>query len=95
MATKIPAGDDPTTEMQISGKTKLAELQAAVDGLIEFVQFSDGSALIVNEEGKLRDMPLNERASAITILKGRPEHIAGPALFLSRAELRALDEWEG
>ncbi len=56
----------------------LEEAQAIVEGMVELVRLHDGSQLLVNEEGRMRDMPLNEEASNIAGFT-----IVGPALLLS------------
>lgn len=43
----------------------LKAYQDAVGGYIEVVSLTERYALIVNEEGKLQDLPLNNRATAI------------------------------
>ena len=40
-------------------KNELQELQEYVCGFIEVVPIADNVVLIVNEEGKLRDLPIN------------------------------------
>lgn len=55
----------------------LREAQAIVDGYVELVQLASGDQLLVNEEGLLRGLPLNEKASA---LAGR--YIVGNAIIL-------------
>lgn len=57
----------------------LEECQAAVGGYIEALRSSDGKKmLIINEEGKLCDLPFNPQA---TILYGRGEdYIVGTVL---------------
>ena len=44
----------------------LKELQTFVGGYIEFVRFKD-KIMVVNEEGKLHDLPLNKKATAIFV----------------------------
>lgn len=98
MATKIPADDSKDTEEFVLRNLKLANLQAHVGGMIEFFHFSDGSALMVNENGRIEEKPLNRRASAITITKRRPEQIVGDAVFFSKQEMGLFeteDEDEG
>jgi hypothetical protein len=52
------------TETEI--KNTLEALQAAVDGFIEAVTLvQDRAVMLVNEEGLLRDLPLNPVASAV------------------------------
>lgn len=72
--------------------TKLAELQSLVGGYIEFVRFDDGSAMIVNEEGRLRGLPVNPIASYIAAIKGNPCHLVGSVVVLTSTE---MDEVEG
>lgn len=49
-----------------SGKTfSLSELQGFVDGYIEIVELKDGKIMVVNEEGKLKDLPFNHTATKI------------------------------
>jgi hypothetical protein len=66
----------------------LGALQKAVGGYIEFVGFPDGSALVCNEEGKVRELPPNPAATAILrrLSRGTGDWIAGDAIFLTAAE---------
>lgn len=53
------------TETEI--ENTLEALQAAVDGFIEAVTLvQDRAVMLVNEEGLLRDLPLNPVASAVS-----------------------------
>jgi len=94
MATKIPTNGPTDVFTLTAGDCSLEGLRAMIGGgYIEFFTFTDGSALMVDEEGKLKEQPINEAASALTVLKRRPEVIAGTAIFFSRDEMRKLDEW--
>lgn len=44
---------------------KLEELQTIVNGYIEIVWMPNDEIMVVNEEGKLMDLPLNEIATTI------------------------------
>jgi hypothetical protein len=44
-------------------KINLKEMQECVGGYIEFVYLPDNKILVVNEEGKLNDLPLNGLAT--------------------------------
>lgn len=44
---------------------KLAELQSFVGGYIEIVDLDKGMIMVVNEEGLLSGLPLNEKATSI------------------------------
>lgn len=46
----------------------LAELQHIVEGYIEIVPTRDGRIMILNEEGKLLDLPRNEQATRLAAL---------------------------
>lgn len=49
-----------------SGKTfSLHELHSFVEGYIEIVELKDGKIMVVNEEGKLKDLPFNHAATKI------------------------------
>ena len=43
----------------------LKELQALVGGIIQYVTFPDGTDIMVNDEGKLIDLPVNPRATKL------------------------------
>lgn len=43
----------------------LSELQSIVGGYIEILEFHDGRYLVLNEEGKLNDLPTNEKATTL------------------------------
>lgn len=43
----------------------LEEMQAFVGGYIEIVYLDDGRMMILNEEGKLNGLPINDKATAL------------------------------
>tara|TARA_Y100000034_G_C6733617_1_gene325149 strand:- start:285 stop:578 length:294 start_codon:yes stop_codon:yes gene_type:complete len=53
------------TEVSILNKTKLSlkDMQDYVGGYIEVVSLSDGSQMVLDEEGKLKDKPINYEAT--------------------------------
>lgn len=53
----------------------LEELRAVVGGFIEIVHLRDGRLMVVNEEGKLDGLPINELASNLY-----PDLIVGDVL---------------
>lgn len=66
MATLIKSNGEetnvlPKNKMDFS----LEELQKLVGGLIEIVRTKDGKPMIINEEGKINDLPVNQKATAI------------------------------
>jgi len=89
MPTKIKV--DGTSEWFVMpDKPTLEFLQGLVGGYIEDLRFSDGSCLMVHEEGKLIGLPLNPGATALSIVKGRPDTIVGDAVFFSRDEYKKM-----
>lgn len=54
---------------------QLDELQAVVGGFIEIVHLSNGKIMVVNEEGKLDGLPVNNKASELY-----PDIIVGDVL---------------
>ncbi len=62
MATIIRAdgSTEPLTDMS------LPSLQGAVGGYIEIVATNDGRLLVLDEEGKCKNKPVNEKATALT-----------------------------
>lgn len=59
------AGCGTTYSTPAPHRLKLAQLQALVGGWIEIIQLPEGRQLIVNEEGAIRRLPFNLRASQI------------------------------
>jgi hypothetical protein len=49
----------------------LEELQKIVGGNIEIVSLNDGNFMVLNEEGKLKNLPLNRKASDLFNTGGR------------------------
>lgn len=88
MATLFRPGKISPLEVEV--RDDLDALQELVGGYIEFVYFDDGSAMMVNEEGRLRGLPPNEAATGIAVLKGHPEVLVGPAVFISKAEMEKI-----
>jgi len=77
---------------------KYPEVKEFVGGMVEAVTFPNGDLLLLNEEGKLMGLPLNEKASKLwsetfdndNYITGRKDYVVGPAILI-RAE--ALDTW--
>ena len=76
----------------------LKSAQAFVGGMVECITFPNGDLLIVNEEGKLMNLPLNPEATALwrmTFTKdkyvtGYDDFVVGPALYIKK---HALKNW--
>jgi len=83
-----------STELKIITDKKdeptLEQAQKFVGGYVEGIEFPTGDYLIINEEGKLQDLPLNEKATKLwreTFTKekyafGFDDFIVGNALLI-------------
>lgn len=90
--TKI-APNGSSDQVEITPTLGLTELQHHVEGYIELVNFKDGSVFVVNEEGVMRNLPLNKPASSIARMKGKyGVMLYGTVLFMSREAWEAINE---
>ena len=72
--------------------------QEFVGGMVECVTFPNGDLLIINEEGKLKGLPLNPEATTLwrsTFTKdkysfGYDDFVVGPAILI---KANALKRW--
>lgn len=67
----------------------LKEMQAIVGGYIEIINLSDGY-MVINEEGKIYKLPINENATALVHGYGAifsNDYIVGDALVCSTEEM--------
>ena len=80
--------DEPTLE----------QAQEFVGGYVEGITFPNGDYLIINEEGKLKNLPLNSEATMMwraTFTKdkyafGYDDFVVGPAILI---KAKALKRW--
>lgn len=80
-----------TEEYDPEGSESLTQLQKAVGGYIEIIELDDEVTMVINEEGKLKGLPLNADATALAISKGRlfqGDFIVGPAVVMRSEDLR-------
>ena len=76
----------------------LKTAQDFVGGMVECITFPNGDVLIVNEEGKLMNLPLNVEGTALwrtTFTKdkyafGYDDFVVGPAILIKKD---ALNTW--
>lgn len=78
MATQIKSNGE---EIENYPSDSLVQLQEAVGGYIEVVYTKMGQVIIVNEEGLLRSLPFNSKASKIA-----KHTIVGDVLLMTREE---------
>ena len=80
--------DEPTLE----------SAQEFVGGYVEGITFPNGDYLIINEEGKLMNLPLNPEATLLwratfdndNFITGRKDFVVGPAILIKK---QALKRW--
>ncbi len=63
MAKFIPHDAEGEKDWQDADISTLKKIQGYVGGLMEIVYLDDGKCLIVNEEGRLKNLPFNYNAS--------------------------------
>lgn len=85
------SGDVENVEPKNGTDFQLEELQAIVDGWIEikFLRDDEGRVMVLNEEGKLRNLPYNERATML-YRKFVYEHdfIVGDVLICDKSQIK-------
>ena len=80
----------------VKNEPTLKEAQEFVGGYVEVITFPNGDYLIVNEEGKLMNLPYNPEASALwkatfdndNFITGRKDFVVGPAILIKKAALK-------
>ena len=76
----------------------LKAAQEFVGGMVQGIEFPNGDYMIMNEEGKLMQLPLNPEATALwratftkdKYLFGYDDFVVGPAILIKK---QALDSW--
>lgn len=71
--------------------TSLQSLQTAVGGNIEMTFTNDGKVMWINEEGKLKGLMYNEKATKLYVHKDRDD-ILGDVVVGDEAEFAGDDE---
>jgi len=82
----------------VKDEPTLKSAQDFVGGYVEGISFPNGDYLIINEEGKLRNLPLNPEATALwkatfdndNFITGRNDFVVGPAILIKK---QALKRW--
>lgn len=68
---------------------KLGELKGFVGGYIEIILLKDGRIMVVNEEGKLNRLPINDNATLIwEEIYGCTDVIVGDVLVCKESEIK-------
>jgi len=75
--------DGNARDVEFSGKiANLKELQELVGGYIEILWLRGGKALVVNEEGKIYGLPVNDRATYLIEEHGLSDVIVGNVVLM-------------
>ena len=82
----------------VKNEPTLKAAQDFVGGYVQGITFPNGDYLIINEEGKLRNLPLNPEATALwratfdndNYITGRKDFVVGPAILIKK---QALKNW--
>ena len=81
-----------TTEFKViedkNDEPTLEDAQAFVEGWVEPVWLSNGDLLLINEEGVMRGLPVNEIASVIA-----RQPILGNAMVIKKDALKDMKGW--
>lgn len=86
MAQIIKTTGEVTEVEPAKGKYfSLEEMQIIVGGYIEVVRISNNEIMIVNEEGKLDNLPINKKATEIASIPG--DVIVGDVLVCNRNQM--------
>jgi len=97
--TKIKINTDAAEFKIIENSKDEPDLKAAqefVGGYVEGIEFPNGDYLIVNEEGKFKNLPFNPEASALwkatfdndNYVTGRKDFVVGPAILIKKQALK-------
>ena len=80
----------------VKNEPTLKAAQDFVGGYVEGITFPNGDYLIINEEGKLMGLPLNEEATKLwkatfdndNYITGRNDFVVGPAILIKKDALK-------
>jgi hypothetical protein len=82
----------------VKDEPSLKDAQTFVGGYVEGISFPNGDYLIINEEGKLNRLPVNDEATKLwrstftadKYLWGQDDFVVGPAILIKK---QALKQW--
>lgn len=83
-------GEIVEVEPENGSDFSLEELQLFVDGYIEVAYLDNEKVIVINEEGKIKNLPFNENATAEynRAMKCRADYIAGDALICGHNQIK-------
>jgi hypothetical protein len=82
----------------VKDEPTLKEAQEFVGGYVEGIQFPNGDYMIINEEGKLINLPLNVEATALwrttftkdKYITGYDDYVCGPVIYIKKKALKRV-----
>ena len=82
----------------VKDEPTLESAQEFVGGMVQGIEFPNGDYMIMNEEGKLMQLPLNPEATTLwrttftkdKYLFGYDDWVSGPAILIKK---KALKRW--
>ena len=82
----------------VKDEPDLKQAQEFVGGMVQGIEFPNGDYMIMNEEGKLLGLPVNEEATKVwrstftkdKYLFGYEDWVSGPAILIKH---KALKRW--
>ena len=82
----------------VKDEPTLESAQEFVGGMVQGIEFPNGDYMIMNEEGKLMQLPLNPEATTLwrttftkdKYLFGYDDYVCGPAILIKK---QALKRW--
>ena len=72
----------------VKNEPTLKEAQKFVGGYVEGITFPNGDYLIINEEGRLKNLPLNPEATLLWRMHFDHNDIVGPAILIKKGALK-------
>ena len=78
----------------VKDEPDLKAAQDFVGGYVEGIPFPNGDYIIINEEGKLIGLPINEQATKLwketfdndNFITGRNDFVVGPAILIKKSD---------
>lgn len=83
-------GEIVEVEPENGSDFSLEELQSFVDGYIEIAYLDNERVIVINEEGKINDLPYNENATTEynRAMECEADYIAGDALICKHNQIK-------
>ena len=80
----------------VKDEPTLESAQAFVGGMVQGIEFPNGDYMIMNENGKLMGLEVNEKATKLwrdtfdndNYITGRKDWVAGPAILIKKDALK-------